>query len=382
MRWSVLLVAAVLFSGCSAKETPAPEIGIPATDLAAGNVTQTIFPLAFAGGTREADLQFEESFGPTDGCTFGFPECPATSQRVLDLVAAVPAEAPVELTIKTDQDSNVNLELLTTDTTILQMSDEGTGSGTTMSLLLVRAPSGTISLQLTMLSGIDPDGATVVVAVHSVTRADVVPSLLPVAIELGPGDVVNATGDGLEHFVAFPPSGPALRAVQYPFSLRVPEDGAKGTYVLIGDADEALRLTGPNRTLSARLLDYAETTAVDIPANQATSFTMDVVGRPLRVGVVLETKDDVAGFFGAMDILGPHTPTLVSPDNVQVLQDNQESASCVPWCSFTLIGGFSRGYVSADLDEHLMAGTFTATVDMGTANGITAYAWSLSIRES
>lgn len=379
MRWSVAVVAALLLAGCSSKGAPEAQIGIPATDLAAGNITQTVFPLHFAGGTREADLVFTESFGPADGCTFEFPECPATSQREFDLVPAIPAEAPVELSITSDVDSSIDLELETTDTTILQMSEQGGQGNGRIDALLVRGKAGTVALRLTLQSAVSPDGAAVEIRIHTVTRAEVVPSFLPVAIELGPGDVVNATGDGLEHFVAIPPTGAPLRAVQFPFSLTVPEDGARGTWFLIGDADEAIRMTGPNRTLSARLLEFTHTTPVDLAANQATTFTMDVPGQPLQVGLEIESKPSAAGFFSGVSLLGNYQVSMRSPNQVEVLGTQE---TCTPACDFSMLRSMTASFESTLLGEHLVPGSYEATVTLETAHDLQAYGWAISIKSA
>ncbi|MHB1262484.1 MAG: hypothetical protein ACYC2H_12295 [Thermoplasmatota archaeon] len=379
MRWTVAVVAALLLAGCSSKDEPEAQIGIPATDLAAGNITQTVFPLQFAGGTREADLLFSETFAPTDGCTFGFPECPAASQRQLDLVPAIPADAPVELIIQSNEDQSIDLQLMVTETTILRMSEDSDNGASSISALLVRAAAGTVTLHVTFGGFVNPDPVNLEIRVHSVTRSDVVPSFLPVAIELGPGDIVNATGDGLEHFVAIPPTGLPLRAVQFPFSLQVPEDGARGTWFLIGDADEAIRMTGPNRTLSARLLEFTTTEPVDLMPNQATSFTMDVVGQPLAVGLEIESKPSAAGFFSGASLLGNYEVSMRTPGQVEVLGTQ---ATCTPWCDFALLRSLTEGFQSAFLSEHLLPGVYEATVTLETANDLQAYAWAISIKST
>ena len=386
MRWSVALVAALVLAGCASKDAdPSAEIGIPATDLSAGNVTQTMFPLAFAGGTREGELAISETFAANDACFFGFPDCLGASVRTYDLTPIVPAEVPVEMSIQMDSqaDLDVNFELV--DAQFIQVSDDedqgggGGGNGQRFDALLVRAESGTVTM--TIRYGFPGPGAaqgiTVTGIAHTVTRADVVPSFLPVAMRLEPGDVVNATGDGLEHFVAFPPSGEPLRALQYPFSLQVPEDAPSGTWILIGDADEALRLLGPNRTLAAQLLDFVMTTPVDVPANQATSFTMDVPGFPLHAGVAFQSKPIADSFFAGVTILGNHEVSLVSPDNVDVVAG---SATCQPFCDLSFIGGIDEfGYSSGFLDEHLKPGSYTATITMETDNDVQAFGFALFV---
>lgn len=380
MRWSVVLAAALVLAGCSSKDDPsAPAVGIAATDLEAGNLTQTVFPLAFAGGTREADLPISETFAATDACLFGFPDCLGGGERTYDLAPVVPAEVPVEMSIVIASQAEMGVDFEMEDAQFIRFSEEQNGGDIRIDATLVRAQSGTVRLVITFEFP-NPDtlqGLTVEGTVHTVTRADVVPSFLPVAVRLGPGDVVNATGDGLEHFVAFPPTGEPLRALQFPFSLQVPEGGPSGTWILIGDADEALRLFGPNRTLAARLLEFVQTTPVDVAPNQATSFTMDVPGPPLHAGVAFQSKEVADLFLHGLTLLGNHQVVLVSPDRVDVLAG---SATCQPVCDLAFIGEIDDfGYSSAFLDEHLKAGSYEATVTMETSNDVQAYGFALYI---
>ncbi|HUR25948.1 MAG TPA: hypothetical protein VM327_08060 [Candidatus Thermoplasmatota archaeon] len=385
MRWSVALVAVVVLAGCATKDAePVPVAGIAATDLVAANQTRTMFPLAFAGGTREAELPIAETFAVSDACLFGFPtSCAGPATRTIDLTPIVAAEVPVEMAIEVAADANIDIGFNMVDAQFIQVSDDGDGDSTRIDALLVRAPAGTIELVITYtFPGFPPSqSVTVAGSAHTVTRDEVVPAFLPVALHLEPGDVVNATGDGLEHFVAFPPSGEPLRALQYPFSLRVPEDGPSGTWVLIGDADEALRLAGPNRTLSARLLEFVLTTPVDVPANQKTSFTMDVPGFPLHAGVALQSKRIADSFFAGVTIVGNHQVSLLSPDRVDVLDG--ASMTCSPFCDFSFLGGIDgNGYGSGFLDEHLKPGSYEATVTMETSNDVQAYGFALYIGQA
>jgi hypothetical protein len=381
MRWSVALVAALVMAGCASKDdAPAQVVGIAATDLEAGNLTQTMFPLAFGGGTREADLSISETYAPTDACFFGFPDCVGAAERAYDLTPAIPAEVPVEMSIELTGQGSLDVDFELTGAQFIQLSQEENGPTTRIDATLVRSSSGTVAMLITFEFP-TPDaaqGVTVEGSVHTVTRADVVPSFLPVALRLEPGDVVNATGDGLEHLVAFPPSGEPLRAVQYPFSLSIPEDAPAGTWVLIGDADEAIRLLGPNRTLEARLLEFVETPPVDVAPNQATSFTMDVPGFPLHAGIAFQSKPAAPDLFlSGVTVLGNHQVALLSPDRVDVISG---SATCQPFCDFSMIGGIDgMGYSSGFLNEHLKAGTYEATVTMETSNDVQAYSFALYI---
>ena len=385
MRWSVALVAALVMAGCASKDdAPAQLAGIAATELEAGNLTQTMFPLAFGGGTREGDLTISETFAANDACFFGFPDCLGASVRTYDLTPIIPAEVPVEMSVQIDSQADLDIGFELVDAQFIQMSDDGDGNGggngERFDALLVRADAGTVTMTLRYgFPGPDSaQGVTVTGTAHTVTRADVVPSFLPVALRLEPGDVVNATGDGLEHLVAFPPAGgEVLRAVQYPFSIQVPEDGPAGTWVLIGDADEALRLLGPNRTVEARLLEFVETAPVDVAPNAATSFAMDVPGFPLHAGIAFQSKRAADLFLSGVTVLGNHQVSLVSPDRVDVISG---SATCQPLCDFSMIGGIDGfGYSSGFLNEHLKAGSYEATVTMETSNDVQAYGFALYI---
>ncbi|MEA3137239.1 MAG: hypothetical protein QOC71_1520 [Thermoplasmata archaeon] len=382
MRWSIALVAALLLAGCSSKGgDQGPDVGILATDLQAGNVTQTVFPLEFAGGTREAELAISETFAATDACFLQFPQCVGPAERSYDLTPIIPSDVPVEMSIELDADNNLNIEFQMEEAQFIQQSEEGNGGANRIDALLVRAAAGTVTLVITYEFP-DPSAAqgfTLTGKVHTVTRSNVVPPLLPVAIELGPGDIVNASGDGLEHFVAYPPTGTPLRALQNPFSIQVPADGPKGVWYLIGDADEAVRFTGPNRTISARLLEIIETDPVDVASNADTTFTMDVPTQPLLVGIGLQSKRlNPPGFFAGASLLGDYQVSLRSPGNVQVISDGD---ACAPaMCEQSVLRGISADYPSDFLGEHLTPGTYSATISVETANDIQAFGYALAIK--
>jgi hypothetical protein len=383
MRWTVALVAALVLAGCSSKdEAPSAQIGILATDLAAGNLTQTMFPLLFAGGNLEGSLPITATFAPNDACFFGFPDCVGAGERTFDLTPIVPADVPVELAIDLQGAAQMNLDFDVVDAQFIQYAENENADRVRIDATLVRAEAGSVTLVVTYQfpSPQTAQGVTLTGTAHTVTRADVVPAFLPVAIKLAPGDVVNATGDGLEQFVAFPPTGEAIRAVQYPFSITVPDNGPSGTWFLVGIADEALRLSGPNQTLSARLLEITETEPVDLPANQATTFTMDVPGHPLRVGIGIGSKRiEPPGFFAGVSVIGNYQMSLRTPGNVEVIG---KQATCSPTCDFSILRGVEEGFQSALLDEHLVSGTYTATITMETANDIQGYAFAVSIGSS
>lgn len=385
----LLVLAAVLLAalaGCSSKPDGA---GPAAADAAAATQTsgaaasaagnRTLFVLQFAGGAREAEIPVSETFAASDVCPF-ITSCPT---RAIDLTPIVPPDLPVELTIALTADTNFNAYVQAGEgVTFVQYSSENNGNQASIDILAVRGADGTLQLVLQQFfpSFQSTSGqGTVSGTAHSAVRATVVPAYVPVTVELQPGDVVNATGD-IEQLVAYPPgsSGAALRDLTYPFSLAVPADGPGGTYTLIVAADEAVRLTGPNRTLVAHRLSYTATDPVDVPAGQETTWEMPVSGLPVLAGVALTTKETVPDCCSVAAYPGTHDVGLVAPGNVPVLTSHQD---CVPLvdCPFTVIGGYTFSYRSDLLDEHLLPGTYTASVASDHANNIQAYSWALTV---
>ncbi|MEA3137237.1 MAG: hypothetical protein QOJ26_334 [Thermoplasmata archaeon] len=380
---AVLLLAGL--AGCSSKPEAAADDSLAVPEggsMLAAAVNETNVRMTFAGADREAELPVDESFQAADSCIIGFPDCPAGSLRSIDLTSIVPALAPVELSISLTTNGGLNAYVgIDEQTSMLQYSQERNAGTIRIDVLLVRGLDGVVTLELTN-TGFSLDaataGASVTGLVHTISRAAVVPAYLPISVQLGPGDVVNATGDGLEQLVAYPPTGPAIRLTQYPFELRIAKDAPEGDYYLIAMADEAVRLTGPNRTLTAHRLVYTQTDAVNVPMGQAVSWDMPLEGFPVRAGMRIVGKEDVPGCCGAAHYMGPRHIRLTSPDSVDVLA---EDVDCLPimGCQFSLIGNVGMSYMSGYLDEHLVKGTYTASLTVDQANNLQAYSWATVI---
>jgi hypothetical protein len=392
MRGVVAFVLVVLLAGCSSPKqagAPAPPAGAVPASGAPTDVVPSVegnHTMRFAGGDREAEQAFEDTFQPTDMCIFHEPTlCPTAKSSTHDITAIVASDAPVELKATLSTSAGITVDFEVQDAEVLRYSEDDSGNGQlVIDATLVRSSSGTVSLVLSYETPAfaEPQtyasAVTVGTVVHTITRADVVPAFLPVAVQLGPGDLVNATGDGLRQLVLFPPQGPALRDLTAPFGIVVPPTAPTGLYYLVADADEAINLTGPDRPLQARLLDFVQTTPVDVQANADTTWDMDVPGQPLLVGLQLESKPTGA-FFAIAPISGSNTVSVSSPLNVEVLHGED---TCPVSCDFTLLGNTGNGYSSELLEEHLVPGTYHAKVSMQTSNGMQAYSWALSIRQT
>jgi hypothetical protein len=254
----------------------------------------------------------------------------------------------------------------------------------TIDTLLVRASAGAVTLEILYFQ---PDLAnpqasnTVEGAVHTVTRVEVVPPYVPVALALKPGDRINATGDGLDQLALLTPQGKVLRDLTFPYNLTVPADAPAGTYIAFAQAEAAAVLYGPaGTTLSARLLEFTSTTPVDLAPNADTAWDMAVDAQPIVAGVQLLSKATAPTCCTAVaPVVGSHKITLNSPDNVDVLGDASATCGPTPWCGFGVLGQMGWGYGSSLLDEHLVPGTYHATVHMDVSNNMQGYSWAVFV---
>jgi hypothetical protein len=385
MRWfSLACLAALLLAGCnSPPEAPADATAVTVTDTGQPVANVTAVPMRFQGEDLEAELAVAETFALPDSCILGFPDCPAASSRSIDLDPIIPTQVPVELSISLSANSNFDVDLGVDEaTSLLQYSREYNGGDIRLDVLLVRGAAGHVTLDIvstfTALEAVAAQSAQISGTVHSVSRGSVVPPYMPVSVRLEPGDVVSATGDGLEQFVAFPPTGPAIRATQYPFELALGEDSPAGDYFLVAVADEAVRLAGPNRTLTAHRLAYVESATVPVPTGQPANWEFPIEGHPVRLGVVVENQETVPDCCGAATYMGPRHVRVTSPDSVEVLVSDTD---CLPLmgCPVNPLGTVRSTQLSAYLDEHLVTGTYAASVTVDQGNNLQAYAWAIVI---
>lgn len=384
----LLAFALLLMAGCSSKPSapaaaaPQPAGGGDGGAPQPGN--DTLYLLQFAGGYREAELPVAVTFAQTDTCLFlGRSVCP---EKSVDLTPIVPPGVPVELSVTLAVNSNFNAYITGDDAVSIVQYSSDYGSGTiSIDVLLIRGGEGAVALTVQPVFP-SADGAaagpSATGTAHSVVRASVVPAYVPVAVELNPGETVNATGDGLEQLVAYPPGGgPPVRDLTAPFGFQVPASGPAGTYILFATADEAVRLMGPgpNRTLSAHRLVYLQTDPVDLVSGQEATWDMAIPGLPVEAGVVLESKDTVPDCCSAGSFVGSRAVSLTAPGNVQVIMDHYDCMLVVA-CSMTLLGNTSEWYGAPFLDEHLVPGTYTASVKADQTNASQAFSWALYIQ--
>jgi hypothetical protein len=389
MRPLTLLAAATvlvaLLAGCSSKpeapdaSLPTPSGGGPGDGSApAGNATRA--QMEFRGGFQETEVAVSESFAPTEACTLS--ECP---RRSVDLTPLVPPDVPVELSVSLSVDGDLFAFLETSeDVSIVQSSSESSGEEISLDALLVRSPSGTVTLVLMaefFAFESLPEGASATGTAHTVVRSSVVPAYVPVSVQLGPGETVNATGDGLEQFVAFAPDGVIVRDVTEPFGVTLPATAAAGSYTLFAVADEAVRLFGPpGRPLAAQRLLHMQTDAVPLQSGAPATWEAAVPGLPVWIGVVLESSEVVPGCCSAGSYTGPHEVRLVGPGNVDVILEQNDCLLPALECPMALVFSYyAYWYGSGFLSEQLVPGAYTATVTADQAVHAQAYTTAVYI---
>jgi len=391
MRWSVMAVLGLLLlSGCAAHKPPAAVAGPGAQALADSRAApdgapanDTLTRMRFAGDTAEATLPVAATYAITDQCNFSFGACPPGATKTFDLTSLVPPNVPVELTASVTGDAGYTIYLDFKDAEAVRYSSKYNQGTQSIDATLVRATTGTVDLVMVFYGpdyGNPQQTSTIQGAVHTVARTSVVPAYMPVAVTLGPGDRINATGDGLEQLALFPPAGAPLRTLVGPYNLTVPAGYPAGTYILVAQAEEAVQLYGPNRTLSARLLEFTQGSTVDIASGADTSFDVTLPGQPLLAGVEMMSKGTV-GDASLLPMVTTHTVSLQAPGNVEVLSNAGTDCGPIP-CGLGIFGQMGWGYSSEFLDEHLVAGTYHGTIHMQASNNMQAYAWGLTVRNA
>jgi hypothetical protein len=136
---------------------------------------------------------------------------------------------------------------------------------------------------------------------------------------------------------------------------------------------------GPNRTLTAHRLAFAQTDPQDIVVGTELTWPMALEGYPLHVGLTVQSKDTVQGS-AFMAYAGNFHATVKAPGNVQVMLYDQTCTLVFLECGFALLGQQSFSGASELLDEHLLPGTYTASVTMDGGRDMQAYSWAVTIQ--
>lgn len=384
--WATL-GAFLLLAGCASPPAAQDEAAAPGPESTTGLAAVAPTPLHFASGNFESLTTYDATFAPTDMCV---PECSGTALQLIDLSDIVPADAPVEMTIKVTSDGSVSAGLVFQDAEPVRIEQQGGGQSgfggspdIQISALVVRAAAGTVELRLThrFASAASGPGAaspvTANVEARTVVRSQLLVGGMPAAIDLEPGQVLNFSNPDLDQVVLFTDAA-LVRDVDAPFTLEVP-DGTRGDVIVmvIGGDTQVL---GPNTTMAARRVVAIEGDAKDIGSGTDTTFDITATKPPLLVGIALEPKDPAAGFFSVGDFLGPYSVTITSPGNVDVLD---ETPQCDAFCQNPLdfFGDGDAVHQTSFLNEYLTAGTYSIVISAEQTNNYQATPYTLQIAE-
>lgn len=384
MRVAWVAVLALFMSGCAGSAPPAAD----ASDAPAG-VAPTLaavpVPLRFASGDFESLYGDEATFAATDICN---PQCSGNAVQMIDLTDAIPAEAPVELSVSVRHDGSIRASLVFEDADPVQIDQPnsgggfgGGGSNTQISALVTRAPAGTVQLRLTHQMSFPPkaDAVTATIEVRSVVRADTLVSSMPTKVTLDPGAILNFTNGDLDRVAMFLDDGTVLYDVDGPFTLTVPET-ARGpvTIMVVGGSTQ---VEGPNTTMTARRVEVVPGDSKDIANGGETAMSLTAAKPPLLVGVSISRKPTYE-FVSAAPILGTYTVTITTPNNVVVLD---ETASCdLPVCEFSpfAFSGDTIPALESDfMDEYLVPGAYSIVISAAQSNNYQAMPYYLQIAE-
>lgn len=368
MRTVVLLLVALILSGCAAE--PAPSESSPEEELPLSATGQReAGTLRFAAADANVTSTFSGEFANPNASCILFVGC-EPEELSFDLTQQVPAESPVELSITVDTDSCVNLFLDIQDARIIRQ----TWQNRQLAALLSRQGSGTVALvvQNCSLTTRDlPEPSDVLVEARSVVRSSVLPAFLPALVRLAPGDVLEAIGPSasdITDLIAVPPGGNPVHGLNATRFEVLPDMPAGDYLVVVKGTDATLR--GPNTTLRLAPIEFALGTEHAIPASTGVSWGATVPGLPLYAGLLLGT--------GRADRVDPNvsymaefTLAITQGDVTLGLYGETE---CVVPCRVNAPTGYSTTSTGTGLlPQGLGRGELTFTVESTMSSGSWAY---------
>lgn len=374
MRLALLAVLTLLLAGCTGQTADtAPEGAAAGPSLAEGAApfsggslsdAEGLPPMRFAAAAFESAVVHEETFTAPNTCMLA--DCEEQVRRI-DVTPQVPADAPVELAVVGESDVCLDLTLEVVDGSMLRY--EGGNGG--LSATLFRTSAGTVTLLARNCSFL-PGSLTAnqVVAhfeVRTVVRPETVPTYLPVAVVLAPGDAIVATGDAVEALVVVPPGGRPVHVAQAPFAFNASTQDGAGTYVVVVQGAGDATLTGTNATLRPLAVQVARGTPRPAGSGSPVTWDFEAPGIPLVVGVVVVNDD--SGPVGGGAYARSNLDLSVTQGGVELV--SASSGGLLP--SIGLAGRTQSAYYSAYLDERLAPGTCTASVSYGTQHGMLAF---------
>ena len=372
MRKALVLVAAVLLSGCASEEPPSTTAtvagempGVPSSLLAPPT------PLRFASGDYAGTLSGDASFSIAEQCVFITGDGCAGGEQVFDLSEIIPAEAPVELVVEV-HGARASLEFI--DASYLGEAEaEFQGQGTSFANIVVRGQSGQVLLHVYNPGGFgfppNPN-PTASFDANTLVRSDRLVADVPASLKMSPGQSINLTNEDVEEAILIAPDGTMTRDTTAPFTLMA--NGTAGIYTVIMGGQGSTAITGPDVPLTARRISRVESEPVPLTSGSSTAWSFTPESRPLQVGLEISPMPTV-GFWPIGTTVTEYQATLTGPGNILFVD---ESDACAPTCGFIVAGGEDYAFSSAWLDERLQAGAYDVSVSY-TGNGMQASTWHI-----
>lgn len=373
------LVAVALLAGCTQEPVPETESATTTTTAAPGGAAaflqlanRTLPALHFDVGEFNATRLLEGSFPTPNTCVIDF--CPE-QQASHDLTADVPANAPVDVTVTVESQTCIDAWLHIDDGVAPYDTYGSVTSDGSLATRLVRSTSTTVSLSLRNCSLLVSDlGATSVpytAEVRTAVRSTVLPTYLPVALTLQPGDELQAMGEGLQSLVVVPPGQAPLHLLES-FAYTVPSDGPAGRYIVAAKGAGDAMLHGTRGTMQALTVTFLASEPVAMPSGQPIDIDLAIPGVPVYGGVLLRSQRSLNGN-AVMAFIGDYSVTFLQGG---VELDRYTQSGCIPACNFTPIGYASDGMGLGYFPEGLRPGSLNVHVTNSASNAYEAYAYA------
>lgn len=340
----------------------------------AGNLTPLTFGDA-AGEATDTTVWANETFSPEQMCQPAGCQTGSAFQTVT-VDEELPSGLPVRLTATLSYETGPTIFATPLDMAVFSEgasfytfeSTEEAGEDRIDATVL--GGSGPVTVQVTYRwpTGTEPE-ASYTLEIDIVADPAAVPGGVPVAVDLGPGDRIQATpaaagGQGSDGSVEVGLNGPDDQRLAWASSqdgsasVQVPSTGAAGEHVLVvSEASAPLRLAtnGSSATMRALETTFESGDLTEAQPGEATEVTVDVATPPLAVGAYLTESQPL----GASATEG--SVTVASPEGTLIEGEFG--------CSLCLSTGFFASAVSDSGLAELTAGTYTITYEPGVEAG-------------
>lgn len=333
---------------------------------AGSNLTPLRFP---EGEGTNATVWANGTFSPEQNCYAGGCQTGSAFEQVTldeELPDGLPVEVRATLTYETGPTifgRPVDLSLFSEDATFYTWESED-GDDQEVIEATVLGGSGPITAEVTYRfpTGSEPE-VSYTLQVESTSSRTLVPAGVPVAVDLGPGERLEALATA-EGKAAIDLRGPSDERVAYDAgeggraTVTLPDDASSGEYVaLVPGASQPVRLLANASAETMRPLDV-EVTAGDLEEGQPgqpVEITFEMTKPPTAVGAYLTESRPFGASLEEGDL------TLAAPGGTVI--DSSFG------CTVCVSSGFVAVDWSATGDPALEPGTYTLTYEPSAEAG-------------